>query len=215
VNEARAAALSREADAMQTQMLAAFGGGSAVQGALSRGEIPPVDLSGVAASGAGASTSTGSDLRMNPGGGGPVVPGRVGGGGLAGITGATGAQAGSGGAGTGREVGGPKGEARVGAPSTSAPVANAEASVAKLRPGFKICYQQGLNVDPAMAGKVVMSAKIAPNGEVQSVDAVSNSGLSSQVVECIKRKVRNAQFDAPGGSGSTIQIPVSFVQQGK
>jgi hypothetical protein len=27
--------------------------------------------------------------------------------------------------------------------------------------------------------------------------------------------VRNAQFDSPGANGSTLQIPVTFIQQGK
>jgi TonB family protein len=66
-----------------------------------------------------------------------------------------------------------------------------------------------------MAGRVMISAKIGPNGEVSSADASSNTGLSQQVVQCLLRKVRNAQFDAPGPNGSTIQIPVTFVQQGK
>ena len=54
---------------------------------------------------------------------------------------------------------------------------------------------------------------MAPNGEVQSADQQSNSGLSPQVIACIQRKIRNAQFDAPGPNGSTIQLPVTFVKQ--
>jgi hypothetical protein len=212
VSDARAAALAAQAEAMQMQMLAAFGGSSAVQGALSRSEIPPVDLSGVAASQAGVSTTGANDLKMG-GSGGPVQPGRSGG--LAAIGGSTQSQGQGGTAGGGRDVGGPKGEAQLGPTTASAPVANAEATVARLRPGFKLCYQQGLNTDPSMSGKVVLAAKIAPNGEVQDVSVASNSGLSAAVVACIQRKVKNANFDPPGGSGSTIQIPVSFVQQGK
>ena len=44
------------------------GGQSAVQGALNRSDIPPVDLSGVAQSGAGVSNASG-DLRLSGGGG--------------------------------------------------------------------------------------------------------------------------------------------------
>ncbi|APS00299.1 AgmX/PglI C-terminal domain-containing protein [Pajaroellobacter abortibovis] len=212
ISEARSAALAAQAEAMQMQMLAAFGGSSAVQGALDRSDIPPVDLSGVAASQAGVSTTGSGDLKMEIAGGGPIQPGR--GGGLGAIGGSTSAQ-GSGGAGMGRDVGGPKGEARIGASSASAPVANMEATIARIRPGFKICYQQGLNVDPSMSGKVVFNVKIGPNGEVESVTAASNTGLSDQVIKCLSRKIKNAQFNPPGGTGSTIQFPVSFVQQGK
>jgi TonB family protein len=94
-------------------------------------------------------------------------------------------------------------------------VSNAERVVAGLRPGFRACYNQGLQSDPGMSGKVLVSAKISPNGEVASADAAQNSGLSAGVVQCILRKVRNAQFDAPGANGSTLQIPVTFIQQGK
>jgi hypothetical protein len=194
------------------QMLAAFGGGSAVQGALNRGDIPPVDLSGAATSGAGVSASTGTGLNLGTGGGGVVRPGG-GGGGLAAI----GQTRGSAGGGAGQEgaVKGPTGEAQVGVTTATVAVSNADRVVAGLRPAFRQCYNQGLNSDPGMSGKVVIAAKIAPNGEVQSADQVSNTGLSAGVVSCIQRRIRNAQFDAPGPNGSTIQIPITFVQQGK
>jgi hypothetical protein len=95
------------------------------------------------------------------------------------------------------------------------PVANAERVIAGLRPGFRACYNQGLQQDPGMAGSVTITVKIGPNGEVSTADAASNAGLSDSVVKCIARKLKNAQFDPPGGSGSTINVPVKFVQQGK
>lgn len=64
-----------------------------------------------------------------------------------------------------------------------------------------------------MAGRVVLAAKIAPTGEVANVDIASNTGLSSAVASCIAVALRNATFEAPNGSGSTIQVPVTFVQQ--
>jgi hypothetical protein len=66
-----------------------------------------------------------------------------------------------------------------------------------------------------MAGKVVITAKVGPNGEVSSADVTSNSGLSPGVASCIAGVVKRAQFNAPGGGGSTLNIPVTFVQQGK
>jgi TonB family protein len=93
------------------------------------------------------------------------------------------------------------------------PVNNADRVIAGLRGRFRSCYQQGLNTDPNMEGKVVISAKIGPNGEVENASVASNQGLSSSVASCIQRAVRNAQFDAPGGSGSTLNIPVTFKKQ--
>ena len=210
VSDAKAAALSAQADKMEMQMLAAFGGGSAVQGALNRSDIPPVDLSGAAASNTGVS-STGGGLNLGSGGA-PVAGGRNGG--LAGISAGNGASA-QAGAGAGRDVGGPKGDVSVGSSSASVPVSGADRVIAGLRPGFRACYNTGLQSDPTMAGKVTISVKIGPNGEVSSADVANNSGLSDGVANCIARKLRNAQFDAPGGGGSVMQVPVTFVQQAK
>jgi hypothetical protein len=151
-------------------------------------------------------------LRLGAAGGGPVQPGRAGGG-LAGIGGSTGAQA-SGGAGTGRAVEGPKAaDPGIGATSASVPVNGLEATIAKLRPRFKACYQRGLAQDPTMQGKVTLNAKVGPNGEVAGVDTVANNGLSAEVVDCIRGVIKRAEFSPPGGSGSSVNIPVSFVQQ--
>jgi hypothetical protein len=206
-SDKQAAALSAKADAMEMSLLASFNGNSAVQGALSRSDIPPVDLSGAAASGAAVS-SAGGDLHLG-GGGGIVQPGRSGG--LGGIAGASGTGVGTG-AGTGQVIAGPKGDASFGATSSSAPIANAERVVAGLHAKFRLCYNQGLAQDPGMSGAVTMVAHIAPNGEVSGADASGNSGLSDSVVKCISRALRNAQFDSTP-SGTTLQIPVKFVKQ--
>jgi hypothetical protein len=120
---------------------------------------------------------------------------------------------GGGGAGTETHVAGPTGKVDVGATTTTVAIANVGAVVAGLRAGFRACYNAGLNVDPTMSGRVMMSVKVAPNGEVSGVDPSGNTGLSDGVVQCLIRKIRNAQFDAPGPSGSTVQIPVTFIQQ--
>lgn len=211
VSDSKAAALAQQASNVEMQLLAAFGGGSSVQGATNRGDIPPVDLSGAAASSAGVAPGSG-DLKMG-GGGGAVQAGTGGKGGLAGVGGGTGGSAGAGNAGGARDVGGPKGDAQLGGTSATVPVNNADRVIAGLRGRFKACYQQGLASDPSMSGKVVMSTKIGPNGEVASVSPASNSGLSEGVVSCIARAIRNAQFDPPGGGGSTLSVPVTFVQQ--
>lgn len=211
VSDAKAAALSAQAEAMQMQMLAALGGGSAVQGALNRSDIPPVDLGNAAASGAGVAHGTG-DLKI--GGGGGAVQGGGKGPGLAGIGGGTKGE-GPGGAGQERKVEGPKGDAQLGGTTASVPVSDADRVIAGLRGRFRNCYQQGLNTNPSMSGKVLISAKVAPNGEVSSADVVQNTGLSAEVAQCISKVVKRAQFSPPGGGGSTLQIPVTFVQQGK
>jgi hypothetical protein len=209
VSDAKAAALAAQADAMQMQMLAALNGGSAVQGALNRSDIPPVDLSGAAASGAGVAHGTG-DLKV--GGGGAPMQGGGRGGGLAGIGGGTGGTAGTG-AGEERKVAAPIAVANVGGVQGSGAVSDADRVIAGLRGRFRQCYQTGLNSDPSMAGKVVITARVGPNGEVQSSSVSSNSGLSPAVASCIAGVVGRAQFSPPTSGSATINIPVTFVQQ--
>lgn len=211
VSEARAAALSAQAEAMAMQLLGAKNGaGPSTSAVLNSGsDIAIQDLSNAAKSGAGVSAS-GSDLRMGAGGG-PVQPGR-GGNGLSGIGGST-AQQGQSQAGTVADKGGPKAGIKLEPVQTSGSVSGAESCVAKMSPRFRSCYQRGLSSDPSMSGKVVLAAKVSPNGEVSSVDVVSNSGLSAEVVSCIQGIVRRADCFQNSGANASVNIPVSFVQQ--
>jgi hypothetical protein len=212
VSDTKAAAMAQAADQMQMAMLASLGGATATQGALNRSDIPPVDLAGAAKSGAGVTAGTG-DLKMGSGGG-PVQGGGNGKGGLGGIGGGTKGTGEGGGAGTETKVAAPKGDAQTGGVGVGgAPVSDADRVIAGLRPRFRSCYQTGLNVDPNMEGKVTISAKVGPNGEVESASVSSNSGLSSAVAACIAGHVKRAQFSAPGGSGSNLSIPVTFKKQ--
>ncbi len=212
VSDTKAAALASQADAMQMQMLAALNGGSSVQGALNRSDIPPVDLSGAAASNAGVAHGSG-DLKIG-GGGGPVQGGGKGGG-LSGIGGGTKGDGSGEGAGKETKVAGPTGVAQVGGSSATVVISDADRVVAGLRGRFRTCYQTGLNSDPGMSGKVIISAKVGPNGEVVSSDVAQNTGLSPTVASCIAGVLKRATFSPPGGGGSTLTVPVTFVQQGK
>ena len=215
VGDKQAAALAKQAESMEVALLGALGGTTAAEGALRRSEIPGVDISALATSGAGAVAGT-SDLKVGGGGGGPIQGGAGGGGGLGNIGGGTGGSGTGQSAGTETKVKGPTGD--VGSLSSStvgAPINNADRVVAGLRGRFKSCYQRGLSEDPTMSGKVTLVAKIGPNGEVTGVTPSGTSGLSPAVVGCLQGVVNRATFDPPGGSGSTVQIPVSFVQQGK
>ena len=211
ISDKAAAALSSQLDSMLTATLATLGGtGPTVSGALKAGEVPGGDVSKLAASSAGAQAGAGGDLKLGTGGGGPVRPG--GGGGLAGIGGGTG------GSGTGAAAGpvavaGPKGDIQIGKATSSVQIDNLEATVNKLKPGYRQCYNKGLEQDPSMAGRAVFVANVGANGEVTGVDVRENSGLSDFVLECIKKKIRNAEFAPPGGGGTAVQLPVNFIKQ--
>jgi hypothetical protein len=90
----------------------------------------------------------------------------------------------------------------------------ASRTISATRAGFRSCYNKGLQTDPTMQGKAIFKVKIGPDGgQPVSVEQTGGSGLSDGVVACIERKIEAVSFDAPGGSGSTLQVPITFVQQ--
>jgi hypothetical protein len=100
------------------------------------------------------------------------------------------------------------------ASSTPLSIPNADRVVAALRPRFKQCYQVALAKDPAMQGRTIIVAKVAPNGSVVSAEPSQTTGLSDELTRCIANVVQHAVFDPPGGSDSLpLQIPVNYVQQ--
>ena len=114
----------------------------------------------------------------------------------------------------------PRALAPLGAPSNpdggaSVAISDADLVIATLRPKFKACYQAGLNQDPTLTGKAVVLTRIAPDGAADSATVPTPSTLSVPVDACLARAVRNAHFAAPGGTGSTLKIPITFKLQGQ
>jgi hypothetical protein len=204
------AGLIQEADQARIAILAALNGGPNINGAMKDDNGAPVDLNSLANRSGGISNTTGG-LNLPGGAGGPIRPGA--GGGLQGLRGnETGGASTS--AGTVVKVV-PVGDVQYGGSAMSVPVANAEAVIrSQIHPGAKKCYQRGLESDPTQAGKLVILIKVAPSGEVDTASVQSNSGLSTQVANCIASVARRAKFDAPGPSGSQISVPFNFVKQG-
>ncbi len=207
-SDAHAALVAAEARSMGMELIGAMGGSSAVENALNRSELPLTDLTGVAQSEAGVSPTgevtvadnhapLGQRRSLQDLGNGRIDPTTP--------------------VGT-RTVAGPKVDGVVdpGPVVGTVPVPNLEAVIAKLRPSFRSCYQQkGLAIDPTMAGKLVIRIDIAPNGDVRSVTKAGGSGLSQPVEQCIVQKVQNASFDAPGGGGAKVDVPISFYNGAK
>jgi outer membrane biosynthesis protein TonB len=102
------------------------------------------------------------------------------------------------------------------APTTASgsPIADAEKVVADLRPAFRACYNTGLAKDPKIAGKTLLVLKVDPTGAVTSAVTPDASTLPAEVVQCISDAAKQAKFKAPGGTGSTLNIPVTFKQNG-
>ena len=212
MSPADAAALAAAADAIGVSALIVLHtGGVAVQ-AVMESEIPPVDLGPAAGSVRGATASAGNGLRFGTGGQ-PIEPGSTGRtlAELAKVHGDGKSET----AGPIVDKGGPAGVVSIAPPvGPGEDLPGAAAVVAGLRAGFRRCYNAGLNLDPAMSGKVMLTAKIATNGEVASTDASDNVGLSGTVVQCLLTKLGTAQFEHVR-MPTSLKIPVGFIPQGK
>jgi hypothetical protein len=208
------AALLEQAKAMEVSALLALQApGTAAQRALDMHDTPMVDLGASARSPLGARQSTGQNLSFGAQGS-TVVPGST-------STslralGVSSAHTSPPHAGKETETVGPMVQMSA-EPIPSAggrETTGASRVVASLRAGFRRCYDVGLGIDPTMSGKVMLSARIAPNGEVASAEASDNTGLSDGVVTCLVKRIRTAQFDG-GASATTLRVPVTFVRQAR
>lgn len=120
-------------------------------------------------------------------------------------------------AGTSRRGDGPK------AGATSAPlpptgiteVPGAEGVIAGLTAGYRRCYQNGLDrEDPTMRGRVGVTIRIGPNGEVLSASPSAGGNLSASVIGCIQKKTMGGQFSPPKSGGTvTLFVPVMLEHQ--
>lgn len=92
-------------------------------------------------------------------------------------------------------------------------VTDADQVIARLRPRFRSCYQDGLSEDPTMEGRVVIAARVEATGSVGSTEVRTRTGrLSDPVVACMSLAIRNAAFARPtSGHATTLMIPISFV----
>jgi hypothetical protein len=174
-------------------------------------------LGGVGGGGSGGKAVLGN----GQGGQGSVRPGR---GGIGGGSG-TGGGGGGGIGGVGPGGGMTRGTVRVSAPSVvSAPdlggpgrdVGELGAFVRSRENILRYCYtEQGLKVNPNLAGSIRVSITLTGSGSVTGVDAVpgtmSGAG-TSEVTSCIEGKIRSWKFPASEQGGGTYSFPFSFTK---
>lgn len=206
VSDAKAAALAKQANDIEVAILAAKNAPSAVEGTLRRTEIPPVDLDSAAKSAAAAKHGD-NGLKVASGGD-PVQATNK-----DGLT-KIGKTSRDGNDGPGKQGKDPLPPLVVEnqTPIATAAISDADRVIAGLRSRFRKCYETGMQGDPTMQGKVVIGARIQPNGEVQSASVESNEGLSPAVAQCIAGTVKNATFTG-NGSMTTLKVPVTFRHQ--
>ncbi len=67
--------------------------------------------------------------------------------------------------------------------------------------GIKWCYQDALQRNPKLKGKVTLSFTILPTGKVQSPNARNPSITDAALISCIKKKMGRWRFPSPKDGG--------------
>jgi len=107
-----------------------------------------------------------------------------------------------------------RGDATVGGAAVAGgSVSNAARVVAGMRPGFRACYQRGLNEDPNAAGRIRLTIKVGPGGEVVAVNPAPSGELPTSVIACVVARARSAQFASPDSGSPVIAVPIIFTSQ--
>ncbi len=73
------------------------------------------------------------------------------------------------------------------------------------------CYERALRNDPTLAGRIVVSVRVASNGNVCGANISQNTLGSGGVAECVLGLFRNKHFPgATGGKCVDVNVPMSF-----
>ncbi|MFK7989446.1 MAG: TonB family protein [Sandaracinaceae bacterium] len=76
----------------------------------------------------------------------------------------------------------------------------------------RFCYEQGLQQNPSIEGRVTVSFMISPTGAVQSSTVGSSSLGNTRVESCVANAVRRWSFPTPDGGGP-VGVNYPFVLQ--
>ncbi|MGM0574160.1 MAG: AgmX/PglI C-terminal domain-containing protein [Myxococcota bacterium] len=74
--------------------------------------------------------------------------------------------------------------------------------------GIKWCYQDALQRNRRLRGKVALVFNILPNGRVQGEKAVAQGGSinDAEMLRCIQRKIGRLRFPKPKGAGGLVKV---------
>lgn len=77
------------------------------------------------------------------------------------------------------------------------------------------CYNQGLQRDPDLRGRVTVAFVIAPNGDVQSAKVVKNDLADARVDDCIVKAIKRWRFPkSADGRPVRVSYPFQFASAG-
>jgi outer membrane biosynthesis protein TonB len=78
------------------------------------------------------------------------------------------------------------------------------------------CYERALRVNSALQGKLTVTVRVDPQGNVCGASVAQDAIHSPEVTNCVLGIFRAAKFPAPSGGCVEVNIPLSFVpREGK
>lgn len=81
---------------------------------------------------------------------------------------------------------------------------------------IRFCYEQGLQSDPNLKGRVITDFTIGGNGQVTTLK-IANTTINSKIVEdCISLRIKSWKFPLPeGGKSVSVKVPFNLNRQGR
>jgi TonB family protein len=94
---------------------------------------------------------------------------------------------------------------------------NALSSAVSARAGAaRPCYERALRVNASLQGKLTVSVRVDPQGNVCSASISQDAVHSPEVSNCVTGMFRSAKFPPPTGGCMDVNIPLNFTpREGK
>lgn len=76
------------------------------------------------------------------------------------------------------------------------------------------CYERALRNNNTLSGRLTMSVRVGPQGQVCSANVASNTLGDPGVASCVAQMFRSSSFPPPQGGCMDAQVPMNFVPKG-
>ena len=73
------------------------------------------------------------------------------------------------------------------------------------------CYERALRQNNLLQGRVVVSVRIGPQGQVCNANIVQNALADPSVAGCVVQMFRAGSFPAPQGGCAEANVPMNFI----
>jgi hypothetical protein len=75
-------------------------------------------------------------------------------------------------------------------------------------------YERALRNNNTLSGRITMSVRVGPQGQVCSASVASNTLGDPGVASCVAQMFRSSSFPPPQGGCMDAQVPMNFVPKG-